>query len=235
MVKHIFPPDGYAALCASVPFSDLLYALVSKRLGRDCWPPYDRPKTRPPRDKKTLHAWRLCEEKLFDALCSDDLVAHAYVERTGHFRRIPRHYWNENGSALCTSGYIFDLIPGKTFNMEIHGSNVYVGDAIAKEWLIKQGISGIDPFCPEMLRLKRKPAPSRRTKYHWPAFEDEVVCRLGRYRTRSPQPLEAELVTEMSDWCSLTWDRCPDPKMIRQHLRLAQARFQQEQLRKPRN
>jgi len=218
-----------AAPCAPVPLTHLLYATASRRLGENCWPAPKPPKilpfeekrriTRPPRDTSTKDAWHACEKSLRKDLLSGKLIAHAYVESTGHFRRIHPDYWREYGSALALSGAIYDLEDGRTFNDAVDGANVYVFDEAAKEWLIAHGVSLLDPYCPNALRMNApRKAPSK-TKYNWDQFEHEVMQRLDLYRSRSPFPTEAELVREMKDWCGLTWDRVPDRKLVLKHIR----------------
>lgn len=235
VARHRFRPVGFAHPYTTVPISDLVNALVSRCLGFKWQPARATGKGRPAMAAPVRDALIACYKIIIPDLSDGKLSAYALVGSSGQFREIAPDYWKNELCGFALDGVMFDLDEGKTFSGEVNGSDVYVLGEDAKTWLIRQGISGIDPFCPPSLRLKRKTTASRKTQYNWLQFENEVVCRLRLYRNRSLDPTEADLMKEMNNWCSLTWDRRPDPKMVRMHLRIAYDRFQEEEEEEARN
>ncbi len=231
VARHRFNPIGFAPPYVTVQMSDLVNALVSRCLGYKWQPTRGTGKSRPAMQAPVRDALIKCYKIMIADLSEGKLSAYAHVGSSGQFREIATDYWKKELCGFALDGIMFDLDEGKTFPSEVNGSNVYVLGEDAKAWLIRHGISGIDPFCPPALRLKRTTTAPRKTQYNWLHFENEVVCRLRLYRDRSPVPTEAELMKEFRSWCSLIWNRCPDPKLVRLHLRLAYGRFQEEEAR----
>jgi len=235
MARHTFPPESFLPPYRTVPIVELHHALVGKQLGRIWRPKRHTSKTRSPTEKATLRASYSAHSSLMTDLGAGALIAHAYVERTGQFRRITTRYWKEelSGGSLDGAMREFELLE-ETFARQLQDCTVVVLDRHAEEWLGRHGINERSVYFPEELRpqVLMQSSPHE-TLYDWAAFEKHASDRLhdeGGYIVSWQQ---RHLVKEMSVWCEENWGEgsVPDLKLIRFHVKAAHARFLHEKKR----
>jgi len=230
MAKYHLTPERPATEFRTIGIAELLTSAVSKRIGGRWW--IDRP-ARPgtPDFNRVQNCVIAIERILIKNLVNGDLIAHAYVEASGQLHRIPKEYWSEDSAETSLRGRLFEIRTGHMFSKPFENSPVIVLQQQALRWLADENIYDTDQFFPSQLRSAIDAVeikPRRQTKYNWPQFHDRAVEIMRDHGSFLGDWNLARLEEQMAAWCNEVWGREPSNRMIRDHARMAAAKFVSE-------
>lgn len=238
MSKYLFPPEAFPTPYVTVPISELVLAIATRKFGHPLPVPVKSrakdPISRAVRtrryDRDVAIAKAAGSQQVLLDLQARTLIAHVHSEATGQFRRISTDFWSEPFAGLALSGTIFDIDDGlrRTFPPELDRSTVYVRGDNAISWLSSQGIVEEDASFPDCLRSQQKARQRRRPQYDWPAFEKVAVSRLHYEGAFSGEWRQARLEEQMLLWCRENWDEEPSLRIVRDHVKAAVRQFMRE-------